>query len=71
MVAITEVRETKSGMMKVSRVVRVEGGRVVRRERREVVKEVVRAWGKYIFVETPRRGRWPERGAIFEGGMMM
>ena len=66
----TEVREMKSGMMKVSRVVRVEGGRVERRERRVVVKDVVRAWGKYIFVETARRGRLPERGETLGLGMM-
>jgi hypothetical protein len=27
---------------------------------------VVRAWVKYIFVETPRRGRWPDFGLVGE-----
>jgi hypothetical protein len=75
--ARTAGKETKSGMRKASRVERtvVDSGVEVSSLRRVVVKAVVRAWLKYILVETPRSGRWPDRGRVAapgggEGGMV-
>jgi hypothetical protein len=64
------MRETKSGMRKMSIAeVRAadEEGVAVNWERTDAVKEVVRAWEKYIFVETAMKGRWPEVGLIAVG----
>jgi hypothetical protein len=65
----TEGREMKSGMRKASMAERTSAARgvLVSRVSRVRVKEVVRAWVKYILVETPRRGRWPDRGRVGVG----
>jgi hypothetical protein len=50
-----------------ARLERVAAGVEVSWERTEAVKEVVRAWEKYIFVETAMKGRLPEVGFIAVG----
>lgn len=69
MAARTAGREMKSGMRKASMEESTSAARGVeiRWVRRVRVKAVVRAWVKYILVETPRRGRWPDRGRVGVG----